>query len=166
MVFRSFLRLVFSIAICYGAGYVASVFAIPRLSGWYTSLSKPGFMPPDSFLIPIGIVMYLLLGLSLYFIWSSEENRNETKICIYLYVFGLFLNVLWFFVFFGLQSLLIAFIVAIMLLGIVTALVVQSFRVAIPACILLVPYGIMCLILTILNYLIYIMNPNLPALVL
>lgn len=165
MVLNNFIRLVLSFTISYGAGYFASLYAVPLIPGWYSQLNKPGFLPPDPFLVPIGCFMYFLLGLALYFIWSTDGHK-ESRICLYLFVVGLVLNVLWFYAFFGLQSLFIAFVVSIMLLGIVFSLTYQAFHVSIPACILLVPYAVICLTLTIVNYLIYIMNPNLPILVL
>jgi tryptophan-rich sensory protein len=51
-----------------------------------------------------------------------------------------------------------------MLLGILISTIFQSFRVSIKACVLLIPYLIVCLILAIANYQIYAMNPDLPLL--
>lgn len=110
--------------------------------------------------------MYLLLSLSLFFIWTSEGNRKDTTLCLYLFIAGLILNVLWFYVFFGLQSPLMAFMVMVMLLAVLASTIFQSFRVSIVACVLLVPYLIICLILAIANYSIYLMNPGIPLLVL
>ena len=158
-------RFIISIAVCFGAGYLASLYALPLIPVWFNYLNKPDFIPPDSFFLPIGLIMYFILGLSLYFIWSSEGNRKDTTLCLYLFIAGLILNVLWFYVFFGLQSPLMAFMIMVMLLAVLASTIFQSFRVSIAACILLVPYLIICLILAIVNYSIYLMNPGLPLMV-
>ena len=59
-----------------------------------------------------------------------------------------------------------AFMIMIMLLAVLVSTLYQSFRVSIAACVLLVPYLILCLILAIANYSIYVMNPDLPMMVL
>lgn len=157
---------IISLAVCFGAGYLASLYALPLIPLWFSSLNKPDFIPPDPFFLPTGIIMYLLLSLSLFFIWTSEGNRKDTTLCLYLFIAGLILNVLWFYVFFGLQSPLMAFMVMVMLLAVLASTIFQSFRVSIVACVLLVPYLIICLILAIANYSIYLMNPGIPLLVL
>lgn len=166
MVLSTFLRLVTSLTVCYSAGYLASLYALPLISVWYNPLNKPGFLPPNELLLPVGLIIYLLLGLSLFFIWSSEENQKDRKVCLSLFISGLILNVLWVYVFFGLRSPLMAVMVMIMLIAVVISTVYQSLRVSIAALLLLVPYLIVCLILLIANYLIYIMNPSIPLMVL
>jgi tryptophan-rich sensory protein len=132
---------------------------------WYDQLNKPDFLPPDSVIVMAGGCIYILLSLALFFIWDAEGNKKDKKICLYLFISGLFLNVLWVYVFFGLQSPLMACMVMIMLLAVQISTIFQSFRVSIPACVLLVPYLIMSLVIALGNYDIISMNPGLPLLV-
>ena len=162
----TFIRLVTSIGVCYGAGYIGALYALPMIPAWFNSLNKPSFLPPNPLLIPIGMVLFLLLGLAMFFIWSSGESERDVRTCLIFFIFGLVLNVLWTYIFFGLQSPLMALMVVIMLIAIVLSTIYQSVRVSIAACLLLIPYLVACVAVAIINYLIYIMNPDLPLMVL
>jgi len=135
---------------------------LPLIPSWYASLNRPDFIPPESLFIPIGLITYFVLGLSLYFIWTADLQKKDTQTCLYLFIVGLTLNVIYFYVFFALKSPFVAFLTMIMLLGILLSTIFQAFRVSIPACVLLVLYLILCLIAVMANYMILVMNPGLP----
>lgn len=159
------LKLVISLIVAFGAGFIGSLYAMPLLPTYFASLNKPDYIPPDSLFLPIGFLIYLILGLALYSIWNGEANEKDIRICLYLYSFGLVLNVLWIYSFFGLRSPYIALVIMILLLGLLISTIYQAFRVSIPACLLLVPYLIICIIVALSNYAILAMNPGLPLLV-
>ena len=166
MVLSNFYRLVLSFVICYGIGFLGSLYAIPMLPLWYASLHKPGFIPPDPMFIPIGLFGDFLLSLALYFIWSADPaKREDTKTALHLFLFGLALNFLWIYAFFALKSPFLALITMIMLIAIILSTIFQAVRVSLPAAILLVPYFIGCIAAIIINYYIYVMNPQLPLFV-
>jgi benzodiazapine receptor len=165
LVIRRFFQFIISLGVCLLAGYIGSAYAIPMIPSWFAALQKPDFTPPLSSLVPIGTLMYVVLGLVLYLIWQADLKKKDTTICFYLFIIGLVLNVLWIYVFFGLQSPFTAFITMIMLLAILVSMIYQCFRVSILACLLLVPYLIFAIIIAIINFDILMMNPNLPLLV-
>jgi tryptophan-rich sensory protein len=135
------------------------------IPSWFASLQKPAFTPPVSLIVPIGAFIYVVLGLVLYLIWQADLKKKDTKICYYLFIIGLVLNVLWIYVFFGLRSPFIAFSIIILLVAVIASTIYQAFRVSILAATLLVPYLIIAIIVALINFQIWLMNPNLPLIV-
>jgi len=166
MVLSNFYRLVVSFIICYGIGFAGALYAIPMLSLWFSSLNRPDFTPPNETMISIAMFIYLLLSLALYFLLSADTvKREDTKTAVFLFIFGLGLNFLWIYMLFGLRSPFLGLITMIMLIAIVLSTIFQAVHVSLPAAILLVPYFIACIGAIVINYYIYVMNPQLPLLV-
>jgi tryptophan-rich sensory protein len=163
MVENRVVKLVISCGICLLAGYFNSLYAIPLIPSWFASLKKPGFFLPDSFFVPAGVVVYLLLGLTLFFIWKSDtKEHNEKQVCIFLFITSLILNVLWVYTFFGLQSPFLGLMVIILLFAILMATMYQTLRVSFGATLLLFPYLIVTFLVAYMNYGIAKMNPQMP----
>jgi tryptophan-rich sensory protein len=136
---------------------------MPLLSSYFASLKKPDLLLPDSFFVPIGVVVYLLMGLTLFFIWKSDTNEyHEKQACILLFISSLVLNVLWFYTFFGLRSPTIGLLVMILLFAILISTMYQTVRVSFGATIFLVPYLVVTFFVAYMNYAIVNMNPNIP----
>jgi translocator protein len=163
MVENRVVKLVLSFGICLLAGYINSLYAIPLIPSWFASLKKPGFFLTDSFFVPAGLVVYLLLGSTLFFIWKSDTTEhNEKQVCIFLFIFCLILNVLWVYTFFGLRSPFLGLMIMILLFAILMATMYQTLRVSFGATILLLPYLIVTFLIAYMNYGIVNMNPQLP----
>lgn len=158
-------QFIISLGVCLLAGFIGSLYAIPMIPSWFASLQKPAFTPPLFSIVPIGAFIYVVLGLVLYLIWQADLKKKDTKICFYLFVIGLVLNVLWIYVFFGIRSPFIAFSIIILLVAVIVSTIYLCFRVSVLACVLLVPYLIIAIIAALINFQIFVMNPNLPLLV-
>jgi len=63
-------KLIVSILICQGAGAIGALFTSPAISTWYTTIQKPSFNPPNWIFAPVWTLLFLLMGISLYFVWS------------------------------------------------------------------------------------------------
>ena len=61
-------KLLGSIIICQFVGLTGSVFTNPGSLGWYDDLFKPEFTPPNWVFAPVWIILYTLMGISLYLI--------------------------------------------------------------------------------------------------
>lgn len=163
MVENRIAKLVISFGICLLAGYFNSLYAIPVIPTWFTSLKKPGFFLPDFLFVPAGLAVYLLLGLTLFFIWKSDTTaHNEKQVCIFLFIFCLILNVLWVYTFFGLQSPYLGLMIMVLLFAILMATMYQTLRVSFGATLLLLPYLIVTFLVAYMNYGIVTMNPQIP----
>jgi len=163
MVENKFIKFVISFGICLVAGYFNSLYAIPLLPSYFASLKKPAFLVPDSFFVPLGVVVYLLMGLTMFFIWKSDTNEyHEKQVCIFLFLSSLVLNIAWFYTFFGLRSPTLGLMVMILLFAMLVSTMYQTVRVSFGATLLLVPYLVLTFFVAYMNYAIVNMNPQLP----
>ena len=163
MVENKFIKFVISFGICLVAGYFNSLYALPLLPSYFASLKKPGFLIPDSFFVPIGLVVYLLMGLTMFFIWKSDTREyHEKQVCIFLFLSSMVLNIVWFYTFFGLRSPTLGLMVMILLFAILISTMYQAVRVSFGATMLLLPYLVVTFFVAYMNYAIVNMNPQLP----
>jgi tryptophan-rich sensory protein len=152
----SLFKLVLSIAICQLAGVVGSIFTISAIPTWYAALNKPSFSPPSWVFGPVWLTLYLLMGISLYLVWSiKKQNKEKAR-----YIFGaqLFLNALWSLVFFGLKSPILGLVNIVALWFMILATIVMFYRISKTAAYLLIPYICWVTIATALNYGVWVLN--------
>lgn len=145
-----------SIGVCQLAGIIGSIFTASSVSSWYSTLMKPGFSPPSWLFAPVWILLYFVMGISLYIIWQS--NAKDRKKSLIIFGTQLILNVLWSFLFFGLKSPLYGLIDILFLVAAITLTIAFSYRISIYAAILLIPYLAWASFATILNYAILSLN--------
>lgn len=157
-------RLIASLIICLSAGYADLYLFLSSLTAWFGSLQKPSFVPSVTIIYYTIIAISFLLAFGLYIIWNSAEKNPEARLAVWLFLFGLILNVSWFFVFFWVKSVFFSMIVMAILLIVVIAVMFQSLRSAVLADLFLVPYLIILIIALYANVMIYLMNPKLPLL--
>jgi benzodiazapine receptor len=156
-------KFVVSLGICLLAGYLNSLYALALIPSWFASLKKPGLLVPDSFFMPVGLVVYLLLGLTMYLIWKSETREyREKQACMILFIVSLVLNVGWVYIFFGLRSPYLGLLTIVLLFAILMATMYQSVRVSAGATILLIPYLLVTFAVAFTNYNIVMMNTGIP----
>ena len=151
-------RLIVSIIIPQLVGLIGSYFTSKPITGWYETLSKPSFTPPNAVFGPVWIFLYLLMGISLYLIWNKGLENNNVRSAVNAFTIQLFLNLLWSIAFFGLQSPILGFIV-IFILWLAIIYTIRKFCPISPlAAWLRVPYLLGVTFATILNLFIVIMN--------
>ena len=151
-------KLIISILVCQGAGAIGSLFTSPAISTWYSTIQKPSFNPPNWIFAPVWILLFLLMGISLYLIWSKGFYNKETKIAIFIFFVQLILNILWSIIFFALQSPLYAFIEIIILWFMILLTIITFYRVSKITVYLLLPYIIWVSFALVLNFSILIIN--------
>ncbi len=151
-------KLAASIMICLFAGLVGSFFTSPAIPGWFATLVKPAFNPPNWIFAPAWTILFVLMGISMYLIWNKGLQNRDVKISLLIFGIQLVLNVLWSVLFFGLRSPFYAF-VEIIILWVVIAFTIQNFfKISRTAGLLLVPYILWVSFAAILNF--YIWNLN------
>ncbi|WOX55798.1 MULTISPECIES: TspO/MBR family protein [unclassified Methanoculleus] len=148
-----------AIAVCLLAGLIGSVFTTPAVPTWYAALAKPDLTPPAWIFGPTWTVLYILMGVALYFVWSKGWGQKNVQVAMTIFAVQLALNVLWSYFFFGLQSPFFA-LLGIVLLWVAILMTIGAFyRVSVPAAVLLVPYLLWVSFAAYLNYGIYVLNP-------
>ncbi|MDT2837459.1 tryptophan-rich sensory protein [Enterococcus durans] len=142
-------------------GIVILGFISGLLSGnpgsYYYSLDLPPFAPPSWIFGPMWTVLYILMGMALYFLTQMDERKLKRKL-LTLFVIQFICNFLWSALFFNLQSNFIAAVDITILVIILTILLYHlwlHFRLVMW---LLVPYYLWVLFATLLNYSIYFLN--------
>jgi len=151
------IKLIASIVICQLAGIIGAFFTTPSISGWYASLNKPFFNPPSWLFGPVWILLYLLMGVSLYLVWS-QKNQAGKKLALTIFAIQLGLNSFWSIVFFGLQLPWVAFLEILVLLFFIVLTIVKFFPISKISAYLLIPYLLWVSFASLLN--LYIVKLN------
>lgn len=144
---------------CELAGWLGSIFTIQSVPGWYAALAKPPFAPPDWLFAPVWIILYFLMGISAYMVYSHGLGKHSVRSALKLFALQLALNALWSVLFFGLRSPVLG-LIDIALLWLAIAATMWRFR-GISRCAfwLLVPYILWVSFAALLNFYIFALNP-------
>ena len=152
------MKLLYSLVLTLGAGVIAGLATASNIGGWYSTLSKPGFNPPNWIFGPVWTLLYILMGLALFLIWKQPVSNKRSN-SLWLFFVQLFLNFIWSFLFFYFHKTGLA-LVDIIILWIFIILTIISFsRLSKTAAWLLVPYICWVSFASILNGAIYHLNP-------
>lgn len=127
------------IVVCLGAGGVGSLFTTPALVGWYPSLLKPVWTPPNQVFAPVWSTLYLLMAVAAWLVWR-QAGFGPARAGLVLFAVQLLLNTAWSFLFFGLRNPG-AGVVGIVALWVAIALTTAAFaRINVRAAWLMAPY--------------------------
>ena len=153
-VIRLFICLLIPVVI----GAVSGFFTSEGVQGWYKTLVKPSFNPPNWLFAPVWTTLYVMMGIACYLVWKSEKAEPEKRQALTLYGIQLVLNFFWSIIFFYLEQPGWAF-VEIIFLWIFILLTILSFRkISIAAAWLLVPYICWVSFASLLNFYIWKLN--------
>jgi translocator protein len=152
------MKLLISIAIPVTVGLIGGSFSRPEIDGWYQSIEKPSWQPPNWVFGPVWTTLYILMGIALYLIWKSNAPENRKRTAITLWSIQLVLNFFWSYIFFSLHELGWA-LAEIIVLWVFILLTIFAFaRISRLAAWLLVPYISWVSFASILTYTIYQLN--------
>lgn len=155
---KKVLKFIISIFISQSAGIFGSLFTFESISDWYVTLEKPLFAPPNWIFGPVWIILYFLMGVSLYIVWENELKSKSRKVFFTVFGIQLILNALWSLLFFGLKSPLLGLVDIILLDIMVIFTIIYSKSISKLAAILLVPYLVWIIFASILNFAIFLLN--------
>ncbi|MBP8933673.1 MAG: tryptophan-rich sensory protein [Candidatus Atribacteria bacterium] len=144
-------KLIISIAICQGAGFIASWYTAESISTWYETLQKPSFTPPGWLISLIWIFLYTIMGIAFYLIWKKSYIKKGISSAQVFFFVQLLLNVLWTLVFFGFQFPLGGIYTIILLWVFILITAIKFFFINRVAGYLMIPYLIWVSFASILN---------------
>ncbi len=101
------------------ASLLGSAVTVPQIPGWYATLAKPPFNPPNWLFAPVWTALFAIMALSVYRILRLPAETPGKSGALIAYHVQLLLNALWSFVFFGMQSPLIGIVVILPLLAMI-----------------------------------------------
>jgi len=132
-------RLLLSVIICQLAGIIGSFFTAPAIPAWYATLNKPAFTPSGMVIGTVWLLLYTLMGISLYLVWQKGVSK-KTRPAFYAFGVQLALNALWSVLFFGLRSPLYGLIGIVALWVAILVTIIRFRKISKQAAWLLVPY--------------------------
>lgn len=148
------IKFTISIIIPFIVAAIGGFFTSTSVSSWYLDLNKPGFNPPSWIFGPVWTILYFMMGVSLYLVWTKGFN----KIAFIIFGIQLGLNLLWSILFFGLQIPMIAFIEIVILWVSILITIIYFYTIIPLSAYLLIPYLLWVSFAAILNFYIYILN--------
>jgi len=155
---KSILKLIFSIAICQGAGLMGTVFTVSSIENWYNYLNQPSFRPPNWLFGPVWTILYTLMGISLYRVWIKGAKKKEVRAALKLFAVHLALNASWSIVFFGMRNIPLSLANIIALWILIIMVMIRFYKIDKKASLMLLPYLAWVSFATILNYSIFLLN--------
>lgn len=145
------------VAVTLAAGFVGSLVTNPSIPGWYASLQKPAWTPPNWLFGPVWTLLYLMMAVAAWLVWR-ERGFGGARLALALFAAQLVLNALWSILFFGLRSPGAALVEIALLWAAILATAAAFWRVTHPAGWLLVPYLWWVTYAAFLNYAIWRRN--------
>lgn len=147
--------LLVSILIPLAVGQISAMLTQNGLSS-FSQINMPALMPPF-FIFPIvWTILYILMGISSYIVFTSHSHYKKSA--LQWYFVQLFLNFMWSIIFFNLQNYLASFILLLVLIACIIIMIVQFYRVNPIAAYLQIPYLLWCIFAAYLNFQIIILN--------
>lgn len=125
------------------------------VAGWYGSLAKPSFNPPNWVFAPVWTTLYVLMAISAWRVWRA---RGLFAWPLQLFFIQLFLNFAWSFIFFSAHWIGIALVEIVILLVAIAGMAACFLKIDRVAALLLVPYLFWVSFAALLNAELYRLN--------
>ncbi len=138
--------------------FLGSLATQPQITGWYATIIKPSFNPPNWIFGPVWTLLFAMMAYAAFRILQRPAGTPGRDTAIKLFFLQLAVNGSWSWAFFGAQSPLLGMLVIVPLL----LLILGTIRLFRPldrlASTLLVPYGLWVSFATLLNVSIWWLN--------
>jgi tryptophan-rich sensory protein len=144
--------LVVFLLIVMGGGFLVGFLSMP--GPWYESLQKPWFNPPNWVFGPAWTVLYVLIAIAGWRIWTTERDSAAMR----FWVAQLVLNFVWTPVFFTMQAVGLALAIVLGMLACILAFIATAWRIDRPAALLFAPYALWVAFASTLNAAILVLN--------
>ena len=145
---------ILAFAVCllvvYFIAFLGSVFTSKNVnSAWYESI-RPSITPPNWVFPVVWNILFFLIALSLYYAWSAKKERLKIAI---VFSINFIFNVLWSYLYFGIQSPSLAFYDIILVWLSIGLMIVTLWKISRISSYLLIPYFLWVSFASVLNYL-------------
>jgi len=155
---QQWLSLIVIIAVCFAVAGIGSLFMTPALNGWFTTLQKPTWNPPNWIFGPVWSLLYLCMAIAAWFVWR-QRGWPGAAAPLTLFAVQLLLNGAWTGLFFGLRLPWVAFAEVMLLWCAILATALSFGRITPIAGWLLAPYLAWVTFAAVLNFTLARMNP-------
>lgn len=139
------------------AGFWGSTATIESITGWYATINRPFWTPPNWVFGPVWTLLYILMGISVAFVWNS--GKPKVLLPVLFFAVHLAVNVYWSIAFFANQNPQMALAVIAVLWIMIVVMMVWFWRYSRTATYLLVPYLLWVSYASTLNLGVVLLNP-------
>ena len=127
-------------------------------SGAYNEVKKPPLSPPASLFPFVWTILYILMGIALYLVLSSEAEPSEKSKAKTVFASQLVLNLLWPIIFFTFRTYYAAALCLVFLIGFIVKTYLEFKKIDTRGAKLLIPYIIWCVFALYLNIGVAVLN--------
>lgn len=152
------IKLIIALALPLAIGGVGSYFTIAEINGWYTTIQKPLFNPPNGIFGPVWTTLYILLGIAFFLVWKSTASASLKQYAIALFIIQLLANFFWSIIFFNQHQIGWALVDIVFLWVSILFTIIAFSKINTLSAWLLVPYISWVSFAMILNYSIWVLN--------
>lgn len=149
---RGLLTIAAFVAVVVAVGAVVGLSSAP--DGWYQSLHKAPWNPPNWVFAPAWFTLYVLIGIA----GGRTFLRNPAGGSTYLWLLQMVLNWAWSPTWFTLHLVWLALVLIVVILALIVAFIVTSWRTDRVSAWLFVPYALWVAFATSLNLSIAVLN--------
>lgn len=150
MTATSVLKLAVSIAVPLLVGAIAGITTAKAIPTWYATLNQPSFNPPNWLFGPVWTTLYILMGISLYLVWSQPDGK-ERNMALLAFTVQLVFNFGWSYIFFYYRQLGFALAEIVVLWVSIIVMLVLFYRVRPLTAYLNIPYILWVTFASVLN---------------
>lgn len=97
---KTWQKLSVSLLLPLAVGGVAGLFTQPEITGWFRTIRKPAWQPPNWLFAPVWTLLYIFMGLALYLVWKNPAMHSQKRAAVLFWSVQLLFNFLWSFIFF------------------------------------------------------------------
>ena len=143
--------------LCFSVAGVGALATTPEIDGWYKTLDKPAWNPPNSVFGPVWTMLYAMMAIAVWLVWKRDALRN-LKRPLTCFAIQLLFNAAWSWVFFYMHEPGWAFLVIVFLWLAIVATTAAFFQISKLAGSLMLPYLAWVSFAAALNYSIWQLN--------
>ena len=151
------LRLLICIAFPLIIGGLSGFFTFQGVKDWYLTLAKPNFTPPNYLFGPVWTFLYAFMGVAFFRILEKGKSVQKIK-AIRIYLWQLFFNFCWSFLFFSQHQIGLALIDILILWVLILIMIILFKKLDAFAGYSQIPYLLWVSFATALTAAIYILN--------
>jgi len=147
----------FFVLVCLGVAGLGAIVTTPEIGGWYRTIAKPSWNPPDFIFGPVWTTLFVMMAIAAWLVWRPA-GFQAAAVPLTLFAVQLLLNSAWSWIFFGMHQPGWAFVEIMFLWWAILATVVAFFRRSMVAGWLMVPYLAWVSFASVLNFTIWRLN--------
>jgi len=112
---QKIIKIVLVVLVCASLGFLSGMTTKDSVSIWYPTLVKPFFNPPNWIFAPVWTLLYILMAIAAGLVWTSDAEDKKVKKALSFFIIQFGLNMLWTYLFFGLNNPFLALVEIILL---------------------------------------------------